>query len=105
MALLMWKLNWLQRGLSGMICSRCHRSKSHWAARNGACMRARTAHHHDNALIGLACLELMGKQLHAPSMEVRQYQAVELVSTDIHRHRRRMCTGASALLGKVDGLA
>jgi hypothetical protein len=76
-----------------------------WRIQRIALMPACAVHHHDNALIGLACPELMGKQLHAPSMEVRQYQAVELASTDIHRHRRRMCTGASALLGNVDGLA
>jgi hypothetical protein len=76
-----------------------------WRLQRIASTSARAVHHHDNSLIRLACPKLMGKQLHAPSMKVRQYQTIELASTDINRHRKRMCNPASALLDKVGGLA
>jgi len=44
-----------------------------------------TVNHHDDALIGVACRDLIEKQLHALGVDVRQYQTIELASADIHR--------------------
>ncbi len=48
-------------------------------------MPARAVNHHDDALIGVACRDLIEEQLHALGVDVRQHQAIELASADIHR--------------------
>ena len=43
-----------------------------------------TIDHHDNALIGVACRDLVEEELHAASVDVRQYQTIELAGANIH---------------------
>ena len=44
-----------------------------------------TIDHHDDALIGVACRDLIEEELHAPSVNVGQYQTVEFSGADIYR--------------------
>ena len=48
-------------------------------------MPSRPVNHHHDALIGVACRDFIEEQLHAPGVDVRQDQTVELARTGIHR--------------------
>jgi len=56
-----------------------------WCFERIAAMPARTVNHHDDAILWMACSDFVQEQLHALGVDVRQYQAVEFASADIHR--------------------